>query len=297
MVAAQFSHLVGAIGVALMVAALFGATLYAGLSIRGRMRGPIPFMDEILYEAGQRQHQALAVRDRQLLSGSTSFLILLLVSLAWFLIPPAGTSGGLPIWALILILILELGVLGAAGYLLFLLYRSRQPLLFDTWARKAVGHALQRTALRGFWTVHDVRENDRTLDHVVVGPTGVFLLSVVVRVPEPGPEGSPVAILQQGALHLGDEKLSQPLASALRNCRWLSEHLYGIVGHEIPVRSVLVVPGWSVRREGENSHLLVNERNVAMFTGWKQDDAYLMKEDMAKIQAELARMARNRWLD
>jgi hypothetical protein len=65
-----------------------------------------------------------------------------------------------------------------------------------------------------------------------------------------------------------------------------------VVGHRVPVRSVLAVPGWHSVPNGEGNHLLLNDGNLAMLTSWNRPDAYLMDEDCAAIQKFLQEATR-----
>jgi hypothetical protein len=46
---------------------------------------------------------------------------------------------------------------------------------------------------------------------------------------------------------------------------------------------VVAIPGWEIDAQGSEEHLLVNERNLAMMSGWKDQSDYLMNDDVEAL--------------
>ena len=69
-----------------------------------------------------------------------------------------------------------------------------------------------------------------------------------------------------------------------RKSAQLARELRKIVNHEVRVRPVIAIPGWEVESQSSDDYLVVNERNLAMMSGWKEQADYLMDEDVAAIQ-------------
>ena len=57
-----------------------------------------------------------------------------------------------------------------------------------------------------------------------------------------------------------------------------------LLKHKIRVRTVIVVPGWEVKSQASEAYLAVNERNLAMLTGWKDPNDFLMNEETDVVQ-------------
>ena len=48
-----------------------------------------------------------------------------------------------------------------------------------------------------------------------------------------------------------------------------------LLKHSVRVRSVIAVPGWHAESQASEGHLIVNERTLPMFRGWKDEADYL----------------------
>lgn len=60
-----------------------------------------------------------------------------------------------------------------------------------------------------------------------------------------------------------------------------------LLDHRVRVRSVIAVPGWEVQQQSSEEHLLVNDRNLPMLRGWKDQADYLMNEDVDALHQML----------
>lgn len=251
------------------------------------------FADDLLATAGNTerlQHRALgralAVLLAAILVGVIGIALcgLLLRDRA----APEGAS-----WIWILLLLAAVAALGAAIFFAVQLVRARRQLQF-TWAAKAaVGNILKRLNLAGNAVFHGVGVETVAIDHVVVGRKGVFALNVVARrAPKEVDGNKPGAELRNGKLWLAGNVEALPVGDAARNMTLLSGALSKLVGHRVPVRSVLVLPGWHTLPNGEGNHLVLSEKNLAMLTSWNTPDAHLMDEDCAAIHAFLYKASR-----
>ena len=70
-------------------------------------------------------------------------------------------------------------------------------------------------------------------------------------------------------------------------CLRLIHHFARKISATVRVRSVITVPGWEIDEQASNDYLIVNERNLAMLSGWKEQEDYLMNEDVESIQKML----------
>ena len=64
----------------------------------------------------------------------------------------------------------------------------------------------------------------------------------------------------------------------------MARELRKVLKHDVRVRSVVAVPGWEIDSQSSDEHLIVNERNLAMLRGWKDQNDYLMNEEVEKLQ-------------
>lgn len=264
--------------------------LYAG----GLWRGKPPFAADLLADAGESERRRHRQAGRELAALLGAFLSnLITATLAWLLLPLASLPS-LPSWMLIVSVVLAFGLLAAGAWLAVRLLRARRSLKFSWAAKSAIGNILKRLNFAGNRVFHDVRVEGARIDHVVVGAKGVFAINVVARPVSGGSDTRPAAELRNGKLSLGGNVEALPVGDAARNMTLLTGALTKVVGHRVPVRSVLAVPGWHSVPSGEGNHLLLNEGNLAMLTSWNKPDAYLMDEDCVAIQKFLQEAARVR---
>ena len=129
-----------------------------------------------------------------------------------------------------------------------------------------VGRLLEEVLSREFRVFHDVCVAGQTIDHVVIGPTGIFAVSSVTRVPAEGSVQDPVVSVDGGRLRFSDaeqEEHRTEVSQARRDARWLEEWLEAATfGRCSWVRPVLVLPGWQIRIEREPAALVLNESSL-----------------------------------
>lgn len=135
-------------------------------------------------------------------------------------------------------------------------------------AEQAVGDALLDLGREGFWIFHDVPGGDTfNIDHVAVGPSGVFVIETKGR-PKLGrdeTEGHRVRF-DGSNLIFPAWRESEPIKQARMNARWLQDWLRSAVGESVFVRPVVALPGWFVERTtGDDPLLVLNEKQLAPF--------------------------------
>jgi hypothetical protein len=114
---------------------------------------------------------------------------------------------------------------------------------------QATAEALAEAADVGFRTFHDIPAGeDWNIDHVAVGPKGVFLLETKA-LRRKGSNGDPAdhEVKFDGttlAFPSGPDR--ETVHQARRNAKWLSEYLSRKVGQIVPIDTIVVLPGWSV---------------------------------------------------
>ena len=126
---------------------------------------------------------------------------------------------------------------------------------------------------------------------LVIGTKGAYAVNVFVLGNNRAKSGT--ARLDDSSLVIGKAKTSAPVGVSVNRVGGLSKELSKVIGHPIRVRSVIAVPGWNVASTDSDKHLLVNEKNVVMLTGWTDPDTYLMDDDVAQIHDYLATRCMN----
>jgi len=144
----------------------------------------------------------------------------------------------------------------------------------------ATGHSLQKLTANQNRVFHFVPCGSQVIDNVIVGLQGIYAVSVIAKMP-----GKDNRVRLRGdtlTFAPGKEALSVTRSGA-KSVR-LAKELGELVGHEVRVRSVIAVPGWEIDSQVSDDYLVVNERNLSMLSGWKDQNDYLLNEDVASIQ-------------
>jgi hypothetical protein len=181
------------------------------------------------------------------------------------------------------------------AFFVFRLVRARKRLLRLRMARdgeKAVGQFLDTLRKDGHVVLHDIVGSGFNLDHVLIGPKGVFAIETKTR-SKPA-HGQSVIHVNDLGVRIGngkarDESIIQ--AAAQRN--WLRAQLKEMTGHDYRVRSVLLYPGWFVERSAHSltSDLWVlNPKALPTFIGREPDT--LPEADQRLVTYHLSRFVR-----
>ena len=138
---------------------------------------------------------------------------------------------------------------------------------------------LQKLSIGVGRTYHDVRTDSGIIDHIIVGKNGAYAVSVVAM--PAGKEGDVTLINNE--LHFGETGKTRSIVSTNANIASLEREFRRLLDHRVRIRSVIAVPGWTIEEQLSNDHLLVNEKTLAMLSGWKDKADFLMDEDVAAI--------------
>ena len=118
-----------------------------------------------------------------------------------------------------------------------------------------VGETLNQLMLVGYRVFHDFLITDkprsiRNIDHVVIGPNGVFAVETKTRRKVKGENGAKVTVLEN-ALQYPWGLDQRDLTQAQEDAAWLAEWLSKMSREPIKVGSILVLPGWFIDRRSK----------------------------------------------
>jgi hypothetical protein len=247
------------------------------------------FSDRIMHEAAQRFRDEL---DRLTSSQSiylSGALVFVMLFIAAYILQAEHLFAGYPSWQLYLQLAFLFLVFSFAVFSLVKTVLLRRQMKFLRDANVAIGHQLQQTSTEGTRVFHDVGTTAGIVDHVIIGQKGLYAINVVAR--RSSKEAH--ARLRENNIEYSNGKAGQSIVDISAKTTRLQKEFRELLGHKVRVRSVIAVPGWDVGEQSCDEHLLVNERTIAMLSGWKDNTDYLMNEDVAALQTELmARCAR-----
>ena len=136
-------------------------------------------------------------------------------------------------------------------------------------AELAVGQELDELRHLGYRIFHDVPADglDTHIDHIVVGPAGVFAVAARGRdADQPKEAGRPWEVTYDGeSLQFPGWKETLPLGQAMRQAEWLFEWIEEAIGEPVTVRPILVLPGWSVKRTAVSGIPVLAARRIQAY--------------------------------
>ena len=114
-----------------------------------------------------------------------------------------------------------------------------------------VGQELNQLMRQGFLVYHDFPADTFTIDHIVVGPIGVFAVETNTLGRRSGRGGSseePTVTYDGRMLDSGNSSDFETIEQAKQQADWLSNWLATATEEPLAVRAIVTLPGWVVRR-------------------------------------------------
>ena len=113
--------------------------------------------------------------------------------------------------------------------------------------------------------LHDVIGHQFSIDHLVVGPKGVFAIQTCAKLAATNREGTDGRIVTYNGRELFFPKGSdhRMVESARANAEKFSEWLSDQIDEPVAVRAVISLPGWTVRRTSPEGIPVVNPKQFA----------------------------------
>ncbi len=152
-------------------------------------------------------------------------------------------------------------------------------------AEVAVAQELNLLYAKGFHIFHDFPAENFNIDHVVVGPTGVFAVETKGRSKPVRGKG-----LDDAKVVFNGQSLKFPtwmdygiIDQANRQSKWLRKWLSSAVGEQISVMPAIALPGWFIEQKAKSSFILYNGRNPEKIFPKCQVQALTEKETIAIV--------------
>ena len=127
-------------------------------------------------------------------------------------------------------------------------------------AEKAVGQELNMLMPQGCYVYHDVPGESFNIDHVVVGPAGVFAVETKGRSKVKRNQGAADAkvVFDGQQLIFPTWAETDPLDQSRRQAKWLTRYLSSACGFEVADRPALAIAGWFIERQQPSDVLIFN---------------------------------------
>ncbi|HUW36184.1 MAG TPA: nuclease-related domain-containing protein [Rhodocyclaceae bacterium] len=156
---------------------------------------------------------------------------------------------------------------------------------------KAVGQLLERLRASGYAVFHDLIGTDFNVDHVIIGSAGVF--TIETKTWNKPRQGNPrITFDGETLLMAGREPDRNPVIQAKAQASWLQRLLAESTGKTLPVRPVILFPGWYIEdsRASRKDLWVLEPKALSAFLA--QEKAQLSPEDVALAAFHLSRFIR-----
>ena len=147
---------------------------------------------------------------------------------------------------------------------LFKYRNERSSLRLGYEGRVAVGQALDRLMLDDYRVYHDFPAEAFNLDHIVVGPKGVFVLKTEARPKSTSRSKRDHTTVEYDGrtLYFPDYDDSKTIAIAEEQALWLSKWISQSTSEPIAARAIVTLPGWVVKRTSAEGISVVNHQQL-----------------------------------
>lgn len=144
---------------------------------------------------------------------------------------------------------------------------------------RVVGQYLERLRAEGYEVFHDVAGDGFNLDHVLIGPAGLFTVETKT-VRKPAGRDARVQFDGRTLRIAGQVPDRDPVVQAKAQASWLRALLAESTGRKLPVRPVILYPGWFVEQpSGSTREVWVLEPKAL--------PAFLEREEEAMSAADI----------
>lgn len=156
-----------------------------------------------------------------------------------------------------------------------------------------MGQFLERLREQGYQLFHDVTGEGFNVDHVLIGPAGVFTIETKTR-SKPRRGDARVSFDGERLLVAGFEPDRNPIVQAKAQVAWLSQLLTESTGRQFAIRPVILFPGWFVEQSPDSTRELWVLEPKALPKFLEQAGSVLPMEDVKLASFHLSRFIRAR---
>ncbi len=184
-------------------------------------------------------------------------------------------------------------ITGGGSYLftkIFRLLKQRNHLRLGYDCELAVGQELNNRIRDGFFVFHDFPADGFNIDHILVGPPGVFAIETKGRAKSRVAENNNWKVKYDGnRLIFPTWTESRPLEQAKRQSQWLSLWLSKVTGAPCKVLPVLAIPGWWIDRTAPAAMPVYNGKDSSFLA---RKERILSPQQIKAVSHQIDRMCR-----
>ena len=156
---------------------------------------------------------------------------------------------------------------------------------------KEVGQNLEQLRERGYVVFHDMIGDGFNVDHVLIGPAGVFTVETKTH-RKSGVKKAKVVFDGQTIVIDGHKSGRDPVVQAKAQATWIAEVLRQSTGRTYNVFPVIVYPGWFVQYTGPKKRQIWILNPKALVSFLDHEPSQLSREDITLAQFHLDRFIR-----
>lgn len=136
----------------------------------------------------------------------------------------------------------------------------------------ATAQELNQLMRHGYYVFHDMQAETFNIDHIAIGPAGVFAIETKTRSKRNVKGVETAKVFVNGTfLQYPTYQDTASLNQAMNQAKWLSNFLSKSVGKNVFVNPVLSLPGWMVeRRTSETPVMVINPKEAIKLLSSKQ---------------------------
>lgn len=188
--------------------------------------------------------------------------------------------------------ILAAGVAAWKGRVMLKRMRERWNYRLGFTGERVVGEELNQLMASGFRVFHDLPFDGFNIDHVLVGPPGVFAVETKTRRKPADIKGIERAQVFSDGERLRfpkDKYDSKAIPQARRNAETMAKWLTSATGQRVTVSAILTLPGWMVTRKASSD---VNVLNPIEIKKSFRSEVVLQPDDIQRIAHQLTERCR-----
>jgi len=157
---------------------------------------------------------------------------------------------------------------------------------------RAVGQYLESLREQGVKVFHDLPGDNFNLDHVLVAPSGVYIIETKTY---SKPDKGETRIIYTGEtlIHHNGYKDDKPLVQVKAGANWLKQLIKESTGRDIDVKKVVLFPGWFIEPTAESKQSdvwVLNPKALPAFIFNSREQ--LSGEDLNFVAFHLSRFVR-----
>jgi hypothetical protein len=159
----------------------------------------------------------------------------------------------------------------------------------------ATAQELMPVIRKGYWVFHDIpMDGPANIDHVVVGPSGVYALETKARrKPTNRKEKDSAKVVFDGQLRFPGWDESKPLEQARGQAEWLTKWIWKAAGEDVKAKPILVLPGWFIERTKPSTVFIINPKNLEKVLAPANPREPLSEETIRRIVHQLDQRCRD----